>query len=757
VGRLLQKDNAVEIHVTGTVQGVGFRPHVYKLAASLGLRGWVINTTAGVTIRLEGTNEAVEQFGQKLRNSPPPLAKIDEFQVREVEPEGFSSFFIHESKHAPDVEISIPPDVGTCPDCLREYSDASDRRHGYAFTNCVNCGPRFSITRKAPYDRKHTSMDVFKMCEACSGEYTDPTNRRFHAEPNACPVCGPQIILTTPRREEFGGDMETVRSLLKDGKVLAIKGIGGYHLACDAQNGSLVRMLRERKRRQGKPFALMCGDLDTVRTYCELSADEERLLTSPSRPIVLLKRKAQSGLCGDIAPGLDTLGVMLPYTPLHYGLFDDGLAVLVMTSANISGDPLIVTEEDAYKELGELADIFVVHKREIVNRADDSVVMVFNERPYFVRRSRGYVPQSIVLPFEVSPVFAAGGDLKSVFAFARDRKAMPGQFFGDLDNLKNLDAYRDGVRFFSEFLQLGPEKVVCDLHPDYVSAGYAEQYAQELGVPLEKVQHHKAHFASAMVDNSLNEKVLGVVCDGTGYGDDGNIWGFEFFYGDYGSIERVGSLMPFAQPRGDNVVKYPEHMAAVLLYLLWKDEEKVLRVLPGCKEMFPFVKAQASSNTLSIPSSSCGRLFDMAAALCGFTGRITYEGEAPMRMESLANRVSEAQPYSYDILEDDLILLSWHFIEEMAGDKLKGTDPTVMAARFHHTIAAAITDIIKKLAPRYGADKVVFSGGTFQNRFVLNELAAKLITAGINPYFHSRVPTNDGGIALGQIVLAHSS
>lgn len=756
MSRLLQEDNAVEIRVTGTVQGVGFRPHVYKLATSLGLRGWVINTTAGVTIRLEGTNETIERFEQKLRNSPPPLAQIDGFQVREAGPEGFSSFSIYESKHAPDVEISIPPDVGTCPECLREFSDTGDRRYGYAFTNCVNCGPRFSITRKAPYDREHTSMNVFEMCEECSGEYTDPSNRRFHAEPNACPACGPQVILTTPKGEVLDGDMETVRSLLKNGKLLAIKGIGGYHLACDARNVSSVRLLRECKRRHGKPFALMCRDLETVRMYCELSAEEEKLLTSPARPIVLLKRKAQSGLSGDIAPGLDTLGIMLPYMPLHYGLFDDGLVILVMTSANISGDPLIITEEDAYKELGELADIFAVHKREIVNRADDSVVMVFNEKPYFVRRSRGYVPQSIALPFAISPIFAAGGDLKSVFAFARDKKAIPGQFFGDLDNLKNLDAYRDGVRFFGEFLRLNPERMICDLHPDYVSTRYAEQYAEELGVPLEKVQHHKAHFASTMVDSGLNEEVLGVVCDGTGYGDDGNIWGFEFFYGDYSGVERVGSLMSFSQPRGDNVVKYPEHMAAVLLYLLWQDEEKVTRVLPGSKEMLPFVKAQASSNTLSIPSSSCGRLFDVAAALCGFTGRVTYEGEAPMRMESLANRVSEAQPYNYDILEDDLTLLSWHFIEEMAGDKLKGTDPSVMAACFHHTIAAAITDIIKKLASRYEVDKVVFSGGTFQNRFVVNELAAKLTTVGISPYFHSRVPTNDGGIALGQIALAHS-
>ncbi|MCL6471801.1 MAG: carbamoyltransferase HypF [Firmicutes bacterium] len=749
--RLAHEERAVEIRVTGIVQGVGFRPHVYKSAVSLGLNGWVINTTAGVTIRLEGEARKVAQFIDDLREFPPPLSRIERLSVKDVELEGFSTFFIHESQSVSDTDVSIPPDVGTCPDCLREFWNAKDRRYGYPFINCVNCGPRFSITRAAPYDRKNTSMQAFKMCKDCAAEYRDPTDRRFHAEPNACPACGPQLMLTSADGAPINED---IRALLKMGYILAIKGIGGYHLACNAHNSRAVRLLRERKRRHAKPFALMCRDLETVRRYCRLSAREEEVLTSPARPIVLLERRLSSELCEDIAPGLDTLGVMLPYTALHYGLFDEELSILVMTSANISGDPLIITEEDAYAHLSDLADAFVIHKREIVNRADDSVVMLFDKNPYLIRRSRGYVPQGIRLPLTVSAVFAAGGDLKSVFAYAQKDKAILSQYFGDLDNLKNLDAYKKGAQFFSEFLKIRPEKVVCDLHPDYVSAKFAQAYAQDLNMPLIKVQHHKAHFASAMADNNLNEKVLGIVCDGTGYGEDGTVWGFEFFYGDYYGIERVGSLMPFIQPRGDGVIKNPLQMAAVLLFDMWEDKDKVLEVLPDSGGLLPFVEAQIKSDSLGIASSSCGRLFDAAAALCGFTGRVTYEGEAAMRMEAMAHRASEAKPYGYEIIEDKMLYLSWSFVRDMAEDKLRGTNADMLAARFHQTIATAICDMIKRLAARYRTDKVVFSGGTFQNRFIASRLAKALPRYSIEPYFHRQVPTNDGGIALGQLLLA---
>ncbi len=753
MAKLAQDDRAVEIHITGIVQGVGFRPHVYKSATSLGLDGWVINTTAGVTIRLEGAAQSITKFVEQLHKNPPPLSRIETFMVRDVEPEGFSAFFIHESKNVSDTDISIPPDVGTCPDCLREYRDLSDRRNGYPFTNCVNCGPRFSITRAVPYDRKNTSMQAFEMCGDCSAEYIEPMDRRFHAEPNACPVCGPRLALTLPDGTPLAGDM---RGLLKEGRILAIKGIGGYHLVCDALNARAVQILRERKQRQTKPFALMCRDLETVRMHCELSVEEEKFLISPARPILLLKRKPTSLLCKEIAPGLDTLGVMLPYTPLHYGLFDENLSILVMTSANISGDPLIINEDDAYAYLGKLADAFVVHNRKIVNRVDDSVVMLFRQKPYPVRRSRGFVPQGIKLSFNLPSVFAAGGDLKSVFAYANKSKAVLSQYFGDLDNLKNLDAYQDGVKFFSGFLKIKPEKVVCDLHPDYISAGFAARYAAGLDVPLIKVQHHKAHFASAMADNNLNERVLGVVCDGTGYGEDSSIWGFEFFYGNYSNIERVGSLRPFPQPRGDGVVKNPLHMAAVLLYALWEDKDKVLAVLPNSAQLLPYAKAQAKSGTLSIASSSCGRLFDVAAALCGFTGKVTYEGEAAMRMESLAHQATGVRTYAYDIFEDDILRISWDFIGEMAEDRLRGTKPPILAARFHQTIAAAICSAVERLAARYKTNKVVFSGGTFQNRFVANRLAESLLEAGIEVYFHGQVPTNDSGIALGQLLIAAS-
>ncbi|MBI4734012.1 MAG: carbamoyltransferase HypF, partial [Rubrobacteridae bacterium] len=389
--------------MTGIVQGVGFRPFVHNLASELKLTGWVINTSAGVTIHIEGDKSNMNDFAARLKNNPPILASIDSFETRNANCEGFSSFFIHESRASGDTNVSIPPDVGTCPDCLREFSAVEDRRFGYEFTNCVNCGPRFSITKATPYDRKNTSMSVFEMCEKCSSEYGDPANRRFHAEPNACPVCGPKLrIVRSKEREAWVASRETdnstkaVRLLLREGKILAIKGIGGFHLACDAQSVGAIHELRTRKQRQGKPFALMCRDLEVVREHCELSVEGEKIITSPARPILLLKRKSDV-LSDEIAPGLDTLGIMLPYTPLHYGLFDNELSVLVMTSANISGDPLILTEEDAFRELGDLADYSVTHNREIVNRAADSVVVCHKGEPYFIRRSRGYVPRNVRL------------------------------------------------------------------------------------------------------------------------------------------------------------------------------------------------------------------------------------------------------------------------------------------------------------------------------------------------------------------------
>ncbi|MBS3910059.1 MAG: carbamoyltransferase HypF [Actinobacteria bacterium] len=791
---------AVDIGVSGVVQGVGFRPHVYRLAQLLGLRGWVLNTAGGVAIRLEGPEETIERFSQELLGAPPPLASIERYTVARAQPEGFSTFSIQESAADGVTDIAIPPDIGSCDDCLREFNSESDRRYGYAFTNCVNCGPRFSITRAAPYDRRNTSMDAFAMCERCAAEYGDPGNRRFHAEPNACPVCGPKLLLADAQGRSLSEDelsltysqgralteddlpffedegerrpnhdtrfAARLRALLKKGYLPAIKGIGGYHLCCDAQNAGAVRRMRERKRRETKPFALLFRDLEAVREHCVVSADEEKALTSPARPIVLLRRGERSALCDEIAPGLDTLGVMLPYTPLQYGLFDDDLSVLVMTSANISGDPLILTEDEAYAELGEIADYFVTHGRAIVNRADDSVVMFFrgsfsadpngdfHAGEYFIRRARGYVPRAVPLPRAVRPVLAVGGDLKSVFVYARREKAIPSQYFGDIDNLKNFGAYERGLRFFGEFLDIVPEKIVCDLHPAYVSAAHAERLALELAVPLVKVQHHKAHFASVMADNGLDEKVLGVVCDGTGYGDDGSVWGCEVFFGDYEDIERVGSLAPFRQPRGDEVAKNPLQMAAILLYSLWGDEDRVRTVLPESEAVLPFVKAQAGSANLSIMSSSCGRLFDAAAALCGFSGRVTYEGEAPMRMEALARSAPVCRPYAFSIDDGELLRLSWSFMGDMAEDKLRGASPAQLAARFHTTFVEALAAMIATLLRRYHAEKVVFSGGTFQNRLVMDILAGRLAERGVEAYFHRRLPANDGCLALGQVMLA---
>ncbi len=739
--------NGVEIKIRGTVQGVGFRPHVYRLALDLGLYGWVVNTTVGVTVHLEGQQRQIERFCHELRDNPPPLARIDSWKLYPVCSEGYSTFCIQESLAVSETELSIPPDTGTCPDCLKEYNNPRDRRFGYEFTNCVNCGPRFSITRAAPYDRNNTSMANFRMCNHCSAEYNDPADRRFHAEPNACPVCGPTVDFRPGAAETMAED---IRHALKTGQILAVKGIGGYHLACNAEDGKTVDLLRERKRRETKPFAVMCRDLEEVRRHCCLTAEEERLLCSPARPIVLLERRPDAALPQEIAPGLNTLGVMLPYTPLHYGLFDRDLASLVMTSANISGDPQILTAEEAHSELKDLVDRFVDHPREIVNRVDDSVLMLRQGQEYLIRRSRGYVPQKIILPTGVPEIFAAGGDLKAVFAYSRANSVVLSQYFGDLENVKNFDAYRQGAEFFRGFLQVTPQLAVADLHPNYFSASFA----RSLNLPLQQIQHHEAHFASCMADNGVQEKVLGVICDGTGYGVDGTIQGCEFFYGDYSERTRVGSLEQFFQPRGDRVQKNPWQMAAMLLYELGYREEEIVRLFPHHAETISLLANIQQSKLFTVKSSSCGRLFDAASALCGVTTQSTYEGEAAIRLESLVGPLRDVKPYPFAIRESDLPRLSWSFLESIAADKAAGRPPEEMSTRFHRTFGDGLLQMLALLNQRFPAKKVVFSGGTFQNRVLSNYLAEKTSQLGLDPLFHRQVPTNDGGLALGQIMLA---
>lgn len=735
------------MRVRGTVQGVGFRPHVYRKAVALGLKGWVINTSGGVRIHVEGEAEAVRRFVSELPSDLPPLACIEEMELLPREPVGYETFFIHESLPADDVAVTVPPDVGLCPDCLREYRDPEDRRYGYEFINCVNCGPRFSIIRAVPYDRENTSMAVFTMCKECRQEYEDPANRRFHAEPNACPRCGPQLRLVDREGKEVVGDP---RHYLRRGKILAVKGIGGYHLACDALNWQAVRELRERKRRETKPFALMARDLDTVRKYCHLSPEEERLLTAPERPILLLRSRGNPALSPEVAPGLNSLGVMLPYTAIHFSLFDESLELLVMTSANLSGDPLILTEEEAFQDLRDIADLFLIHNREIVNRVDDSVVTLFQGKEYFIRRARGYVPLGLKVSRSLPPLFAAGGDLKNVFAFSKGRWIVPSQHFGDLENPRNLDAYRRGVEFFRHFLQVEPVAAVADLHPLYFSTAFAE----EMGLPVVKVQHHRAHFASCLADNEIEEKVLGVVCDGTGYGEDGTVWGCEFFYGEYCENERVGSLLPYWQPVGDSVQKNLAQMGAMLLLQLGWEERDILSLFPELAGEVSIIKAQIRSEKLSIPSSSSGRLFDAAAAIAGICGRATYEGEGPMRLEAAAERASGQESYPVRVEKDDMYRLSWHFVEEVARDRLAGVDPAVIARRFHLTFAQGIEKMLLYLRQEYPARKVVFSGGVFQNRLLAGYLAERLLELGLTPCFHRRVPPSDGGLAVGQIMIA---
>jgi hydrogenase maturation protein HypF len=746
---------AYSIHIHGVVQGVGFRPFVYRLAHARGLSGWVINAEAGVEIHVEGSQAALQAFVHELETKPPPAAQITSLKVQEEEPQGLSEFTIRESLRRDRPTVRISPDLPVCEACLTELFNPHDRRYLYPYINCTNCGPRYTVILGLPYDRPLTTMQRWPLDEYCAAEYHDPANRRFHAQPVACPACGPHYELRVGG-ETVRGDQASVRrtaELLVAGKIVAIKGLGGYHLACDAKNSGAVLALRERKYRKEKPFALMVKGLEVARELVQLSPEAEQALTSVARPIVLAPARVE--LPG-IAPDCDELGVMLPYTPLHYLLFAAGAPqVLVMTSANRSSEPICYEDEDALDRLAGLADAFLIGERPIARRVDDSVVRALPTGPVILRRARGYAPGAVATLPACRPVLAVGADLKNSITLVVDGQAFVSQHVGDLDHFESSLAFKETIQDFVTMYGVRWEDllVAYDAHPEYASSQYA------LGLPeAEKlaVQHHRAHVASVLAElGQFDREVLGVSFDGTGYGDDGAIWGGEIFAGSVAQgFERVAHLRTAALAGGDTAARHPVQAAAG--FLAQASDAYGLPDLAAPPFDFPPRYRHAldlvRKNVRTYPTTSVGRLFDAAAALLGFTREVSFEGQAAMWLEHLARSVPTVEPYPFPFTDCELDFRP--LLCALAADRLRGRDPHEAARAFQLGVAQGVAGAVKDLSRVRRPGAVVLSGGVFQNALLLSDLGLLLADTGIEVLTNRTVPPNDGGISLGQAALA---
>jgi hydrogenase maturation protein HypF len=732
------------VRVEGVVQGVGFRPFVYALATGLGLRGFVGNDTDGVFAEVEGPPEDISAFLDKLERDAPPLARIERVTTASVEPDGSPGFVIVASEQTGPRRTLISADTATCADCLRELADPMDRRYGYAFINCVNCGPRFTIVRDVPYDRPFTTMAPFTMCERCAAEYHDPADRRFHAQPTCCPACGPALTLVPGQP---GAPIAAAAGLLRQGRVLAVKGLGGYHLAVDATSDTAAATLRERKHREDKPFAVLAADLITARQLVTVDDDAAELLTSTARPIVLLARRPDAAIAAAVAPGNRQLGVMLPYTPLHHLLIRALGNPIVLTSGNLSDEPIAYRDQDALTRLAGIADAFLVHDRAIHIRTDDSVARVFRGRPVLQRRSRGYVPEPVTVHDAFKrPVLAVGAELKNTFCLAKDRRAFVSHHIGDLENAETLRSFTEGIEHFRRLFDIEPQLVAHDLHPEYLST----KYALDLDIEQTPVQHHHAHIASCLADNGEAGPVIGVAFDGTGYGTDGTIWGGEFLIADLATSERAGHLEPVPMPGGAAAIRQPWRMTAAYL------DSGDLAVARRNEKNWATIQVMAKKNVNSPLTSSAGRLFDAVAALLGVRDTISYEGQAAIELEQLA-APGEAGWYRAGLEHHSPFLIKGTDLVRAAAEQTAaGVRREVIAARFHNGVAAAIEAGCKLARERTGLGTVALSGGVFQNVLLLQAAVGRLQTSGFRVLTHARVPCNDGGISLGQAVVATS-
>jgi hydrogenase maturation protein HypF len=753
------------IFVKGVVQGIGFRPFVYKLANKYGLKGLVYNTSEGVTIETEGNRTDINQFYTELLTDPPPLARIENSSISLLPIKGYTKFEIQPSVPEPGKYQLISPDIATCDNCVTELTDPCDRRYRYPFINCTNCGPRFTIIEDIPYDRPFTTMKSFKMCEDCRKEYEDPCNRRFHAEPIACPRCGPQLeLLDACGNRIIATDViKSSASLLKEGKILAIKGLGGFQLACDATNESSVNLLRLRKKRVSRPFALMVNNIDEAKQYCDISSLEEKLLKSSQSPIVLVRRKPCTLVCGSVAPGIVYLGLLLPYTPLHYLLLRDVKLPLVMTSGNISEEPISRDNSEALVHLKGIADYFLIHNRDIYARYDDSVTMIERKEVQVIRRARGYAPFPVRLNFQSKQILACGADEKNSFCLTRDNYAFVSQHIGDLDNLETLDSLETTIALYRKLFRIEPEIIACDLHPDYASTRYATALAsQKDGLQLVPVQHHHSHIVSCMVDNAIDTPVIGVAFDGTGFGSDGHLWGGEFLLADYKGFQRLGHLEYLPLPGGELAIKKPYRTAlAYNLKLLGKSSlNNMLPLLEDIPESeINMIEHQIRTGLNTPETSSIGRLFDAVSAFCGIRKLIDYDGQAAIELEMAAYEASESttESYPFTIKEEGgtYIIHILELISSLISDISKGRSKSFIAAKFHLGIAGMIYEMCEHIGKKTGVKQVALSGGVFQNRLLLRLVIPILEKAHFIVFTHKQVPCNDGGIPLGQAVIAN--
>lgn len=751
---------ALKIHINGIVQGVGFRPWVYSLAVKSRLTGWILNSSNGVDIQVSGEKNDMDDFIQTLINHPPPLSQIDSMEFVDIEPFDSDNFKILDSRTLVNAYLPVSPDISTCDDCLREMFNPQDRRYRYPFINCTNCGPRFSIAKDIPYDRHNTTMASFQMCPACQREYNNPLDRRYHAQPTACPDCGPQVQLIIEGKVIADADEAILlsRQLIKEGKILSIKGIGGYHLACDARNSQAVSALRDRKKRSDKPFALMAYDMEAISKYCLITEGAKSLLTSKERPIVLLPVKNLFDLSGDIAPRQNHLGFMLPYSPLHHLLLqpdNDVPQIWVMTSANLSEEPVAYRDEEALERLNHVADAFLIHNREIHIRVDDSVGSVFSNEMQPIRRARGYAPCPIRTSADLPQIFAAGAELKNTFCLTRDHYAFISHHIGDLENLETFIAYREAVEHYQRLFRIQPEVIACDLHPDYLASRFAKQLANEGSLKLVEVQHHHAHLASCLADNQRwKETAIGLIYDGTGLGNDGAIWGGEVLVGNCGKFKRAYHLRYIPLAGGDASIRTPARMA---LSYLWRYELDWDEALPPvkalCMEDRALLRIQLEKNINTMETSSMGRLFDAVSSLIGIRHRINYEGQAAIELES---SIEDSDSGFYPVTLGNGIIDTQPLIEALISDLKRGLSSHQISSRFHQSIAVMSLEICKKIRAEKDINLVALSGGVWQNKFLFSKTYQLLKQDGFDMIIHKNVPANDGGLSLGQAFIAAS-
>ncbi len=734
------------------MQGVGFRPFVHALAARVGVAGYVANDRRGVIVEIEGSDSETADFISRLTREAPPLAVIERVSVERVAVRGEREFRIIASRDTGARQTLIAPDTATCANCLRELFDPSDRRYRYPFTNCTNCGPRFTIVRDTPYDRFATTMAGFEMCARCAREYHDPTNRRFHAQPISCPDCGPRLTLVDREGRELPGEpIETVAQWLGAGRIAAIKGLGGYHLAAAAANDAAVSALRSRKHREDKPFAVMVADIAAAKRLAVIDQGEAHVLAGVRRPIVLVRRHPEAALAAAVAPFNRYIGLMLPYTPIHHLLCERFGAPIVLTSGNVSDEPIAYQDDDALRRLGAIADVFLVHDRPIHTRTDDSVVRVFFGREMPIRRSRGYAPQPLTLPLTARrPLLACGAELKNTFCVVRDRHAFLSHHIGDLENYQSLRAFSEGIDQFCRLFEVSPRIVVHDLHPEYLSTKYAGDLQ---GVELLGVQHHHAHIAACLADNSEQGPVIGVAFDGLGYGADATLWGGEFLIADLRGFTRAGYFEPVPMPGGVAAIKQPWRMALAYIEAIGC-EPAGLAVYQRNRRHWNGVAAALHGRINSPMTSSAGRLFDAVASIAGVRDLVNYEGQAAIEFEQMADTFENGS-YRAAFTEAGAIRISGADLVRAAIDDLRtGTPREIVAARFHNAIAQVIADVCDAIRYKHGLETVALSGGVFQNALLLERTCRRLKLLKFRVLTHCRAPANDGGIAFGQAAIA---